>query len=72
MVSSDSVPWYNRPPRPFPARNWLADWVKDRYPFSMPPIVFARLVERRPAGWCVSPPRVFPVKGWQQRQTLGQ
>jgi hypothetical protein len=29
MVSNGSVPWYNRPPRPFPAK----DWLRERYPF---------------------------------------
>jgi hypothetical protein len=39
MVSSRPVPWYDRPARPFPALVWL----RARYPFLVPPSVFARM-----------------------------
>jgi hypothetical protein len=63
MGSNGSVPWYNRPARPFPARDWLNEWLKDRYPFNMPPVLFARVVASRPAGW-ERAERRFPAQLW--------
>jgi hypothetical protein len=52
MVSSGSVPWYNRPARPFPAKEWLMR----RYGFTLPPL---RAGASQPEGR-----REFPAKRW--------
>ncbi|HEY7358785.1 MAG TPA: hypothetical protein VH590_20020 [Ktedonobacterales bacterium] len=63
MVSSGPVPWYNLPPREFPAQKWL----KRRYPFSVSPSVFARHAATPAATW-----RPFPALLWlAQRERLG-
>jgi hypothetical protein len=59
MSSSQSIPWYNVPPREFPIKRWL----EQRYGFFVPTSIFARPVSR-PAGWFVSPPRDFPARPW--------
>ncbi len=57
MVSSSAVPWYNRPPRPFPAKRWL----EQRYPFRVSPSVF---VWQNPAAPAPGVPRRFPAQVW--------
>ena len=55
MASNGPVPWYNLPPREFPAQEWL----KRRYPFIVSPAVFARYAAPPAAAW-----RPFPALLW--------
>ncbi|HEY7358876.1 MAG TPA: hypothetical protein VH590_20475 [Ktedonobacterales bacterium] len=64
MVSSGPVPWYNRPPRLFPAR----DWLERRYGFRLPPLCCAT---PRPPIDAWEPRRDFPVKRWLDARTAG-
>jgi hypothetical protein len=58
MVSSDVIPWYNRPPRRFPVHLWL----ERRYGFRVPPLRFVQPVSQ-PEG-----PRLFPAKVWLEQR----
>jgi hypothetical protein len=62
MVSSSPVPWYNCPAREFPARRWL----RQRYPFSVSPQVFARQPTRQAA----LGQRPFPALVWARQQPI--
>jgi hypothetical protein len=62
MDSSQVVPWYNRPARPFPALVWLGQ----QYPFLISSSAFAR-----PAGNATQQRREFPAKVWMQRRQVG-
>jgi hypothetical protein len=58
MVSSSPVPWYNRPPRPFPAKRWL----EARYPFRVPrPALAWATIHATSDGVA---PRPFPAQIW--------
>lgn len=60
MGSSDLVPWYNAPARPFPAQRW----VKQQYPFVVWSLAFAwRVVAVRGAE---KPRRRFPAQVWAE------
>ncbi len=63
MVADDSVPWYNRPPREFPAQKWL----KQRYGFILPPLVFASPAP--PARVATLERRRFPALLWVEENT---
>lgn len=64
-ASARSVPWHDRPARPFPAK----DWLEERYRFRiLTPL--ARLAVR-PAGWATSEPRKFPAKKWLEERQAG-
>ncbi len=67
MVSSSPLPWYNVPPRLFPAQVWL----EQRYPFRVPRLAFARVAANNPNDGVT--PRPFPAKVWleQRRQAQG-
>ena len=58
MVLSASVPWYNMPPREFPARRWL----RARYPFLVSPLVFAQAAASAASDGAAR--RDFPAKVW--------
>jgi hypothetical protein len=62
MLSSPFVPWYNRPAREFPALVWL----RQRYPFLVSPLVFARYRQPRPSDGA-SQQRPFPAKVWREK-----
>ncbi len=62
MVSSARVPWYNRPPRPFPAKRWL----ETRYPFRVSPSALARHGSHAAAPGR----RLFPALVWREQQRL--
>ncbi len=67
MVSSSAVPWYNRPPRPFPAKRWLETY----YPFRVSPALFAQ--PPASARRVTAQPREFPAKRWlRERQAEDQ
>jgi hypothetical protein len=57
MASSQSIPWYNVPPRRFPAKRWL----EQRYPFIVSPAIFARWAETPAAP---TSRRRFPALVW--------
>jgi hypothetical protein len=59
MVSNGSVPWYDRPARPFPALVWL----EKRYPFRVSPLVFSRRLGRLPTPEEMAR-RPFPALVW--------
>ncbi|HEY7346701.1 MAG TPA: hypothetical protein VH599_00185, partial [Ktedonobacterales bacterium] len=64
MVSSHaSIPWYNLPPRAFPAKAWL----ENRYPFRVSPAFFiqprGRATPAAASGRCE-----FPAKRWLAEQ----
>ncbi len=62
MISSGFIPWYNRPPRPFPAKRWL----ETRYPFRVSPSALG-WQGPRPAGSATFR-REFPAKRWRDQQ----
>ncbi len=64
MVSDDSIPWYNLPPREFPARRW----VQQRYGFVLPPLFFAQPAHV-PCTSLVRRP--FPAKVWLKKRQAG-
>lgn len=64
MVSSQTVPWYNRPARPFPVHIWQAQ----RFGFRIPPLRFAQQAAP-PAG--VPRRRPFPAKVWVAGRQAG-
>ena len=60
MISSARVPWYNVPPRPFPAKRWL----ETRYPFRVSPSALARH-----GGHATAPGRrAFPALVWLEQR----
>jgi hypothetical protein len=67
--SHASIPWYNLPPRAFPAKTWL----ENRYPFRVSPACFIQPLAR-PAGGlraaAASGRRAFPAKRWLAEQHM--
>jgi hypothetical protein len=63
MVSSASIPWYNRPPREFPVKRWM----RQRYGFSLPPLAVAPPTP--PARVAMPERRRFPAKVWAEDHT---
>jgi hypothetical protein len=64
MGSSQNIPWYNRPARPFPALVWLGQ----QYPFLVSSSVFARQTGSASA----LAGRRFPALVWlEERQARG-
>src|SRR5579885_1672873 len=63
MGSAQAIPWYNVPAREFPVTRWL----RQRYGFSLPPLVLARSARRASAA--APEQRRFPALVWlEQRQ----
>ncbi len=65
MVSSHSIPWYNRPARPFPA----LIWVQQRYGFRLPPLFFAQPAHAVVDSMARSP---FPARVWLEQRQRGE
>jgi hypothetical protein len=62
MVSTEPIPWYNRPPRPFPAKVWL----EARYPFRVPrPALAWATIHAATDGIA---PRPFPALVWLRQR----
>lgn len=60
MVSSEMVPWYDRPARPFPAKRWLE---QQPYPFVVSASMFARK-RAAPLSCWQGVRRAFPALVW--------
>lgn len=63
MVSQRPIPWYDLPAREFPAKRWL----RKRYPFYIPPSLFARYTTSAGSAAPVWR-RPFPAKVWLAAQ----
>ena len=67
MVSNGSVPWYNVPAREFPIKRWL----RQRYGFILPPLVFARPAAQFWPGAAALQRREFPAQRWLRARQAG-